>query len=66
MFSLPAYCDGSPVTFQNLAFGPHKFTIVHASNDETIPLVFSWKNISPKLIVYRSELEGKPTKRRKK
>ena len=43
--SLLAYCDGRPVTIPNLPVGTHKFTIVYGSNEEMIPLVFTWKNI---------------------
>jgi hypothetical protein len=43
--SLPVYCSGSPVTIPNLPEGTHEFTVVHASIEETRPLVFSWKNI---------------------
>jgi hypothetical protein len=43
--SLPAYCDGSPVTVSGLPAGEHAFTIVEPGSGETIVQAFSW-NVS--------------------
>jgi hypothetical protein len=40
--SLPAYCDGSPVTISGLPPGLHTFTVEEPSGGETIVRAFNW------------------------
>jgi hypothetical protein len=41
--SLPAYCNGSPVTISGLPPGKHTFTIAKSVDDETTAQSFSWE-----------------------
>jgi hypothetical protein len=40
---LPAYCNGSPITFSGLPPGKHTFTIAKSVDDETTAHSFSWE-----------------------
>jgi hypothetical protein len=43
--SLPLFCSGNSVTIWGVPPGPHSFTIVEPSNEETIVPAFTW-NVS--------------------